>query len=158
MAMEESTMEQKIYAYETFLNERLREDLRKILESRDKIYGHIAEYLQLKTVIEKLKEDGADKKQLKTKVDLGCNFYVQANVPDPSMVCVSIGYGFFVEFTLDEAVKYINKKTALLTEQTETLTRSAAEVKAHIKLVLEGLREIQHISNEPESHHRDIFS
>nr|KAG5708449.1 hypothetical protein BaRGS_026176 [Batillaria attramentaria] len=78
--MEESTMEQKIYAYETFLNERLREDLRKILESRDKIYGQIAEYLQLKTVIEKLKEDGADKKQLKTKVDLGCNFYVQANV------------------------------------------------------------------------------
>ncbi|XP_076437279.1 protein UXT-like [Babylonia areolata] len=151
-------MEEKVQAYETFLNEKLREDLKNILEQRDGIYGKINEYLQLKTVIEKLKEDGADKRELKTKVDLGCNFYVQANVPDASKIFVSVGFGFFVELTYDEAIRFIDKKTALLTEQTEGLTKSASEVKAHIKLVLEGLRELQRISSEKEQPRRDLFS
>ena len=42
---------------------------------------------------------------LKTKVDLGCNFYCQARVPDPSMVMVAVGLGFFLELTLEEALK-----------------------------------------------------
>jgi hypothetical protein len=37
------------------------------------------------------------------QVDLGCNFFCQAEVADPTMICVGIGYGFFVELTLDEA-------------------------------------------------------
>ena len=47
---------------------------------------------------------------LKTKVDLGCNFYCQARVPDPTKIFVSVGLGFFVELTLDEALEFISKK------------------------------------------------
>lgn len=149
----------KVVQYETFLNERLKEDLRKILEQRDEIYKQTAEYLQLKTVIETIKETDYTKEELKTKVDLGCNFYVQAKVPDTSRIYVNIGFGFFVEFTHEEALKFIKKKTDSLNEKAENLTKDAVTVKAHIKIVLEGLRELQNLPREPDKKpYRDILS
>ncbi len=47
---------------------------------------------------------------MKTKVDLGCNFYCQANIEDPSRIFVEIGLGFYLELTLDEAEKFVNTK------------------------------------------------
>ena len=44
---------------------------------------------------------------LKARVDLGCNFYAQAKVPDPTKIFLAIGLGFHLEFTLDEAIKVI---------------------------------------------------
>ena len=51
-----------------------------------------------------------------------------------------VGYGFFVELTLDEALKFINKRNAFLTEHTDRLTADAARVKANINLTLEVIR------------------
>merc|ERR1719239_26081 len=56
---------------------------------------------------------------LKTKVDLGCNFYCEARVDDPTKVCVAVGLGFFVELTLDEALAFVSKKDAALSKQAE---------------------------------------
>lgn len=145
----------KVLEYERFVNEKLKEDLGVILEQRDKTYQQIAEYLQLKTTVEKLKESNLSE-GLKTKVDLGCNFYVQANVPDSSKIFVFIGYGFFLEMTHDEALKFIGKRTKLLNEHVDKLTEDAAKVKANIRLVLEGLRELQNISNEPDTAKREM--
>lgn len=36
--------------------------------------------------------------------------------PDASKIYVAVGYGFFVEFTHAEALKFIEKKTNQLTE------------------------------------------
>lgn len=150
-----SEITRKVLDYEKFLNEKLREDLRLILEKRDKTYEQIAEYLQLKTTIEKIKENN-ETEGLKTKVDLGCNFYVQANIPDSSRIYVFIGFGFFLEMTHDEALKYIKKRTKFLTEHTDRLTSDAAKVKSNIRLVLEGLRELQNIKYEPEEKRREL--
>lgn len=147
----------KVLEYEKFLNETLREDLRKIVEQRDKIYSQVAEYLQLKATIEKIQEFEITK-ELKTKVDLGCNFYVQANVPDTSKIYVFVGFGFFVEMTLLEALKYIEKRTVFLNAHCEKLSADANKVKANIRLVLEGLREIQNIENTVTGPVRDIWS
>jgi len=132
----------KVLAYEQFVNEKLRKDLQNILEQRDTIYGQIAEYLQLKTTIEQVKAAGITE-DLKTKVDLGCNFYAQANIPDATKIFVFIGFGFFLEMTHDEALKFIDKRTKFLTEHTDRLTNDAVKVKANIRVVIEGLRELQ---------------
>jgi len=50
---------------------------------------------------------------------------------------VCVGFGFFVEFTLTEAVNFIDKKCAHLTSLSDILTQDAARIRAHIKLVLE---------------------
>ena len=36
--------------------------------------------------------------------------------PDASKIFIQVGFGFFVEFTLPEAVKFIDKKVKHLTE------------------------------------------
>lgn len=149
------SINEKVLQYETFINEVLRRDLQRVLEQRDGVYEKIAQYLQLKNTIKSIQE--ADSKELKTDVDLGCNFYVQAHVPDTSKIYVAVGYGFFVEFTHAEALKFIEKKTNQLTEYTEVLTKDAAKIKANIRMVLEGLRELQGLKDLPETSRRGVF-
>ncbi|XP_060737263.1 protein UXT isoform X2 [Tachysurus vachellii] len=133
----------------------LPESCRKVLEQRDGVYEKIAQYLQLKNTIKSIQETGS--KELKTDVDLGCNFYVQAHVPDTSKILVAVGYGFFLELTLSEALAFIEKKNRHLTEYSEILTKDAAKIKAHIRLVLEGLRELQGLKDVDETPRREVF-
>ena len=155
-----SKIEEKVARYEAFLNDTLRSDLKKNLELRDKIYQEQAEYLALRNSINAIKLASLQPGEpLKTKVDLGCNFYCQARIPEPSKICVSVGMGFFVEMTLDEALKFLDKKDAELCKDADKLTEECAKLKANIKLVLGGLRELQNINPEdPKKPQRDIFS
>ncbi|MED6234242.1 hypothetical protein ATANTOWER_025222 [Ataeniobius toweri] len=107
------SVDQKVLQYEVFINDVLRRDLRKVLEQRDQVYEKISQYLQLKNTIQSLQEAGSQ--QLKADVDLGCNFYVQAQVDDSSRIFVAVGFGFFVEMNLDEALRFIDRKTTQLT-------------------------------------------
>lgn len=142
-------LEEKVKKYEEFVNDKLRKDLETVQKAQEEVHSKIAEYLQLKSVIENIKKSngaaGKGLKTLKTQVDLGCNFYCQAQITDPSKILVSVGYGFYVEFTLDEALKFIEKKCSQLTTYSSKLGNDSARIKAHIKLVLEGLRELQDI-------------
>lgn len=45
--------------------------------------------------------------------------------------------GFYVEYSLDEAIAFIDKKEKVLNEELESLRNQASKIKAHIKLVLE---------------------
>jgi prefoldin alpha subunit len=148
---------EKVEQYEKFLNEKLKTDLNTILTEREQIFGEIAEYLQIRTTIEKIIEtrktdsNNNTNSDLRTKVDLGCNFYVNAIVPDPSTVFISIGYGFFLEMKLDEALTFIEKKVKFLNTNVDDLTKQASVIKANIRLVLEGLREIQNLDFATET-------
>lgn len=137
----------KIEEYESFLNERLRADLKTVLEQRDAINGELAEFLQLKATIAHLMERSDSSKYeaeyLKTMVDLGCNFYAKARVQDWSRITVSIGLGFYLEMKLDEALNYIEKKTVRLTETADNLSDQASQINARIKMVLGALDELQ---------------
>ncbi|XP_023229563.1 protein UXT-like isoform X1 [Centruroides sculpturatus] len=146
----------KVIVYENFINDVLKEDLKKILKERDRVCGRLAEYLQLQTVIERLQEEEVSE-TLKTKIDIGCNFYVQAVVPDCKKIFLHIGFGFYLEYTLDEAIRFINKKVKQLNKELEELSKNSAKVKAHIKLVLEGLRELQNLEAQTEKPRREIF-
>ncbi|XP_054465908.1 protein UXT [Anoplopoma fimbria] len=150
----DANVDQKVLQYENFINEVLRRDLQKVLDQRDSVYEKISMYLQLKNSIQSLQGSGS---QLKTDVDLGCNFFVQAEVEDSSRIFVAIGYGFFVEMNQDEALRFIDKKTSQLTAFTEQLTKDSAKIKANIRMVIEGLRELQGLTDLPESRRRDVF-
>ncbi|KAM3618659.1 uncharacterized protein V6R79_023197 [Siganus canaliculatus] len=131
-----ANVEQKVVQYEHFVNEVLKKDLQKVLEQRDSVYEKISQYLQLKNTIQSLQVPPGSG-PLKTDVDLGCNFYVQAEVEDTSRIFVAVGYGFFVEMDHEEALRFINKKTSQLTAVTEQLTKDSAKIKANIRVVLE---------------------
>ncbi|XP_068692901.1 protein UXT homolog [Montipora capricornis] len=141
-------LEEKVKKYEEFVNDKLRKDLEMVRKNQEEINAKISEYLQLKSFIENVKSSEVSRcgKELKTQVDLGCNFYCQARITDPSKVLVSVGYGFYVEFTLDEALVFIEKKCNQLTTYSSKLGHDSARIKANIKLVMEGLRELQDLA------------
>jgi len=107
-----SVIEEKIDRFRSFIDERLKVDLKSTLDARDKIYEKISQYLELQRNIEILDRTGAV--NLKTMVNLGCEFQVQAVVPDARTIFVDLGLGFWVELTLGEARQFIAKKEASL--------------------------------------------
>ncbi|NXF94177.1 UXT protein, partial [Eubucco bourcierii] len=74
---------------------------------------------------------------LRTQVDLGCNFFVTAEVPDPQKVFVALGFGFFAELTLPEALRHLERRSRQLDQLSQSLSRDGAKIRAHIRLVLE---------------------
>ena len=145
---DETILEEKVKKYEEFVNDKLRKDLETVRKNQEEVNTKIAEYLQLKSFIENVKSSDVSRsgRELKTQVDLGCNFYCQARITDPSKILVSVGYGFYVEFTLDEALKFVEKKCRQLTTYSSKLGQDSARIKANIKLVMEGLRELQDLA------------
>ncbi|XP_059588527.1 protein UXT isoform X2 [Alligator mississippiensis] len=138
---------EKVQRYEAFVSDVLQRDLQHVLRHRDAVFEQLAQLLQLRNVLERLQDLSGP---LQTQVDLGCNVYVSAEVPDPSRVCVALGYGFFAELTLPEALHFIHRRSLLLSQLSETLTKDSAKIKANIRLVLEGLRELQGLKDLPE--------
>ncbi|XP_062457295.1 protein UXT, partial [Rhea pennata] len=124
----------KAQRYEAFVSDVLQRDLQRVLAQRDALYEQLAELLQLRAALERLQVGGAP---LRTQVDLGCNFYVGAEVSDPSRIFLALGYGFFAELTLPEALRHLERRSRLLTRLSDSLTRDSAKIKANIRLVLE---------------------
>ncbi|NXS01541.1 UXT protein, partial [Oxylabes madagascariensis] len=57
--------------------------------------------------------------------------------PDPRRVFVALGFGFFAELTLPEALRHLERRNSLLQRLSDSLTRDGAKIRAHIRLVLE---------------------
>ncbi|KAG2376987.1 uncharacterized protein HKW66_Vig0175600 [Vigna angularis] len=85
---------------------------------------------------------------LRTLVNIGSEVYLQAEVPDTQRIFVDIGFGFHVEFTWSEALNYIEKREEKIARQIEEYTRLIASIKAQIKLVCEGIRELLQLPAE----------
>ncbi|CEP14992.1 hypothetical protein [Parasitella parasitica] len=119
---------------------KLKPSLKKELDERDLIFNNIAEYQKLNTQIETIQDNKLN--ELKTMVDLGSQFFVQAHVPDTKYIYVNVGFGFHVQFTLDEAKNFIQKKVIHLQGMADKHTAEADKIRAHIKMALEAISEI----------------
>ena len=139
----EPNVEKKVLQFESFINDVLKQDLAALEKKLDEKNTDIAEFLQLKSVITTLKNIGADKDGFKTQVDVGNNFFMQANVEDASHILLDVGLGHYVEFTLDEAVTVINVRVKLLEKQVTNLRKEIAKTNAKIKFLLIGMRDLQ---------------
>ena len=144
-----SEINRKVLKYEEFLNEKLRTDLKAVLDVRQAVFAETAEYLQLKHVVEKMCVGDITRKTMKTMVDIGSNFYMKAVVPDASFIIVSVGMNLYIQFSLQEAVDFIDKKMKHLDLKGSNLTKEAADISARINLVMKGLKELQ-LSGEPK--------
>lgn len=142
LGAENLNIPEKILRYEEFVNDVLKERLKVIHSTAERILNDLSEYIQLKNTIETIMEMDCLQEKFKTQVDIGCNFYMTGQVTDPSKIFVNVGLNHYVEFTLAEAVKVIEKRISLLKEQLKKLREHSADTKAHIKLVLNGIEEL----------------
>nr|CAG4638894.1 EOG090X0MWD [Cyclestheria hislopi] len=139
----EADSDKTVEQYETFVNDVLRTKLKNCLDRREEVCNDIREYSELRNTIFNLRD--LDSKPLKTQVDLGCNFFVQAEVSDLSKIFTAVGFGFFLELTPEESLNFIDKKIAFLNKSVEHLNEQAAAIKADIRMILDILGELQKI-------------
>lgn len=112
---------------EAFISDVLQWDLQKALDHWDLGIWQLFLYLQLRNVIESFQEPIYS--ELYVRVDLGCNFFIVTAVPDLSHICVSLGYGFFLELILAEVLKFIDWKSSLLTELRIFLVKDSMNIR-----------------------------
>eukprot|EP01112_Ceratiomyxa_fruticulosa_P013275 TRINITY_DN3724_c0_g1_i1.p1 TRINITY_DN3724_c0_g1~~TRINITY_DN3724_c0_g1_i1.p1 ORF type:complete len:152 (-),score=32.56 TRINITY_DN3724_c0_g1_i1:181-636(-) len=141
--------QQRIAFYENFISERLQKDLDLVLQDRENFYESISKYLELKSTLTAIKDGGS--KKMKSMINLGSEFYVQAKVEDTSKVFVNVGLGFHVEFTIDEALSFIDVKVDSLEKYAEQRTQKAADIKSKIKLMYQGISELLNLPEEQQS-------
>ncbi|KAA0194455.1 Ubiquitously-expressed transcript [Fasciolopsis buskii] len=146
----------RIQKIEAHINETLRVDLRKVLDEGDRFHEEISEYLQLRNLIEKLDNCNMLHGDMKTMVDLGCNVYAKAVIPSLERIYVDIGLGFHLECERKEALKIIESRIAFLNERAMHYKQKANSIKARIKFMLEGLRELQNIPRAEPVLFRDL--
>merc|ERR1712216_360693 len=79
---------------------------------------------------------------LKTMVDLGGNFFMQAKVPDTTWIYVSVGLGFHAQMSLDEAIAMCVTRETHYKTAAAALSERIASVKARIKLVAAAIDEM----------------
>lgn len=139
----DSLHQEKVQRFEEFVDRRLKPDLVKAIAERDKVFEKQKVFSDLRKNIENLEKNSVT--SLQTLVNLGSEVYMQADVPDTRHIFVDVGLGFHVEFTWSEAVKYISAREERLAKQIEDYTHLIASIKAQIKMVLEGIRELLQI-------------
>jgi prefoldin subunit 5 len=82
---------------------------------------------------------------LKSRVELGSGVYCRAEVPDTSRLFISIGLGFNLEVTLQEAGRVIDLKQEALRVQLGRCIDKAARIKAHLKFVVQAIHELMQL-------------
>ncbi|KAM3258269.1 hypothetical protein ACQJBY_050175 [Aegilops geniculata] len=143
MAMEARLRQEKVKKFEDFVDRRLKPDLVNAIAQRDNLFQQQKTFLDLKKNIENLEKNGVT--SMRSMVNLGSEVYMQAEVPDTRHIFVDIGLGFHVEFTWQEALQFISVREA---RQIDEYTHLIASIKAQIKLVCEGIRELLQLPAE----------
>ena len=135
--------QQKVARFQLFIHTKLKPDLQRILDTRDALYTTTTHYIQLRHNLTHLIHTYT--KHFTARVNVGCDFYCQAEVPSTQLVTVDVGLGFHVDLTLDEAVAVCDEREKYLVARAEVLTERASVISAHIKLVYEGIAELMKV-------------
>lgn len=152
------------FELQQYLDEQLLPDIQALSESYHSKQTDLRSYEQLQTSIRSLQQvccfhqpcctqsssqtslgcRGLQErlKSLECLVDLGHGVQMQASVQDASQITINVGLGFWAVCTLDEAPQVIAVKEQALQQQLASLDNDMAHVRAHMKLVQEGLEHL----------------
>lgn len=119
---------------ENFIEDVLRKELKEYEAYINKMNGEIMEFIQLKNICGNITDNLSN--GFKTQVNIGGNFFMAAKVPDSSKILVNVGLNYYVEFTIDEAIRFCDFKIKLLQNEADVIREKSIETRAHIKLAL----------------------
>lgn len=136
---------QKVAKFEAFINDVLKESLKQIFTTLEAVNEEIMDLERVDTTIgtmSRLADDVPAGRPFKTRINVGCDFYMRANV-DVRKFLVCVGLGCYVEFTKDEALAFIRSRTKKLREHADELRDKGARVRAQITLALHCIQQVQ---------------
>lgn len=134
----------KVQEYEAFANDVLRKKLDAVTQRRRQLEAERDEWVELQRGVTALHQEG--RREVKSLVDLGSGVHCQAAVPDATRICVSVGLGFHVECTLEEAARVAEARAKLLQDKIGTCVHEAAQVRVHLRFVMQAIGELQQLS------------
>lgn len=146
--MNDTSISTEVMKYETYINEVLKSDLNRICRQLDEVNTDLAEYQALQKTINLLGELKDTNQVYKTMMDIGCNFFMETRVEDLSHISLDIGQGCYLELTLNEALKFLRSKLDFLTSKQGLLSEKSAKIKAHIKLMLLYVNQLNESHNK----------
>lgn len=136
-------IDETILKYENFINDVLKEDLKKLELRLQQVNAEVADLIQQKHTLKVITDKTVHPNGFKTQVNVGCNFFMEASVHDTSKMLINVGLNHYLEFSADEANRYLDVRIKAFEEKAQELKTKAAETKAHIKLMLFGIGELQ---------------
>lgn len=127
-------MSVKAAQLESFVTDVLQRDLANYNTQLQQVNVQREELNQLSNTVKNLQKHL--KSGFKTQMNIGANIYMQAKVDDPSKIFLHLGKNVYVEFELDEALKYIDLKTRVLSKEADVIREESVKTRAKIKLAL----------------------
>ncbi|XP_049877950.1 protein UXT homolog [Pectinophora gossypiella] len=143
MTADQVNVEETIIKYENFINDVLKEDLQRIDLRLQQVNAEISDLIQQKHTLKVVSDKKVHPEGFKTQVNLGCNFFMEASVPDTSALLINIGLNHYLELSLGEANKYLDLRIKAFEKKAGELRDQSAKTKAHIKLMLFHIGELQ---------------
>ncbi|KAJ4460393.1 hypothetical protein PAPYR_3421 [Paratrimastix pyriformis] len=132
-------MQEKIAEFQVFAG-RLRGDLQQATSVQDALAQDIDSYEELKRNLEIIVDNHLTELHIVTE---GGDGPVEGHIPDTSKVYVEVGFGFHVEMTPDEAIRFIPRRIALLRPRLERQTEKVLDIKTRLQVILAGLSELE---------------
>lgn len=156
-----------IASYTRIVEQRLKPSLDAATSLRNKAYDEIAELKQMSNALHIVKltrktneakhpegivdESGKTAPALETRVNIGEEFYVRANIYDLEKVIVDLGLGVMVEMTVDEAQTFVKDRLSSLEDQAKKHSARISEIQAHLESITECLSELEISTRSVES-------
>ncbi|XP_023954945.1 protein UXT homolog [Bicyclus anynana] len=149
--MAETKIDVTIGKYQLFIENVLKEDLRILHLKLQQVNAELTDLIQQKHTLKVITNKSVHPNGIKTQVNIGCNFFMEASVPDTSVLLMNIGLNHYLEFSTEEAHKYLDARIKVYEQKSEEICNKAAETKAHIKLLLIGIGELENQNNSKKS-------
>eukprot|EP00960_Hanusia_phi_P038752 753580-Hanusia_phi.AAC.2 len=142
----------KVDRYANFVDDVLRIKLANLIQQREEVVKDVEALEKLRSTIMLMQERGGGR--MKTMVNVGCECYMQAQVPETSRIFISVGLGFYVEMKLEEALEFVDKKVELLQVKADKQGNEISEVHSQIEMVLKAIQEVLRIADPEEGRRR----
>ncbi|KAI4838208.1 prefoldin [Plasmodium brasilianum] len=100
---------------ESFIDDVLHQQLKERQKKRDDILQDI---FDMEILVENLKLfiNMKDQKEIETLTLLGCDSYAYADIIDKNKIFIQIGYEFYLEMPLEDAIVFLKRKINLYEE------------------------------------------
>jgi prefoldin subunit 5 len=102
--------------YETFLQHQLLPDLNTCLRKREELLNDIQELMITRQQLQVMKESSAlnaTAEPIKTMMNVGCDYFMQAKIEDPSKVYMAVGANTYPEMSIEEGIQFLLKKESI---------------------------------------------
>ncbi|XP_034473239.1 protein UXT homolog [Drosophila innubila] len=136
---EKNAHQARIEEIEEFINEVLKEDLKRLELCVNQFNEEIMEYMQLKNTLQTFLDNMTD--GYKTQVNIGSNVFMQARVKQMDKILVNVGKEVYMEMGIREAIRFSDVRVRILTKMSEVVREESVKKRSQIKMSLIAISE-----------------